>query len=135
MAVAYAQAQFEYTGKRRSLSQEVERALPSPQRVSGAERTATAVAIARELWQVPASGERAFVVIDGFRDDGWKAGLTAAGLAADAGAPLLVVGDEVPGPVAELVSSCGEPSVATVAVGAVTAAVLTDLDQLDGRAC
>lgn len=122
-------------GAQTALSQEVERALPSPVRVSGAERTATAVAIARELWRVPAAGERAFVVIDGFRDDGWKAGLTAAGLAADAGAPLLVVGDEVPGPVAELIASCGEPSVATVAVGAVAEAVRVDLDELDGRAC
>lgn len=122
-------------GGETALSTQVEAGVPQPLRVSGAERTATAVAIARSLWQVSATGDRAFAMIDGFHPGGWKVGLAAAGLAADAGAPLLVVGDEIPGAVAELVSSCGEPEVATVAIGVVAEDVRAALDELDGGAC
>lgn len=78
-----------------ALSGAVGAAVPAPRRVAGADRAATAVAIAEQLWDHE-GGPGRFVVINGYRDDGWAFGLAAAGLAADAGAPLLVVGDSAP---------------------------------------
>jgi hypothetical protein len=70
-----------------ALSQAVEAAVPHPLRVSGAERTATAVAVPTTLWQP--FPERRYVLIHGGREDGWAFGLAAAGLAADAGRCIL----------------------------------------------
>lgn len=67
-------------------------ALEGQCRVAGADRAATALAIAEQLWNRDEGAAR-FVVINSYRDDGWVFGLAAAGLAADAGAPLLVAGD------------------------------------------
>jgi glycosyltransferase A (GT-A) superfamily protein (DUF2064 family) len=57
-------------------------------------------------------------------------GLSAAGLAADQGAPILVVGDDVPGATAELVRSCGRPRADLLLVGderVISGAVADDL--------
>ncbi|CAN5518838.1 hypothetical protein BH23ACT7_BH23ACT7_22120 [soil metagenome] len=121
-----------------ALSAEVEGGLPNPRRVSGPERTATAAAIATELWATPTTGRRDFVVLNGEHPDGWAFGLAAAGLAADAGAPLLLVNAGVPQPTRSLVGACGSPEVDLLLVGdtsIVPAAVQAELDALDGGAC
>lgn len=120
-----------------ALSEQVEAAVPNPLRVFGAERTGTAAAIATDLWGVSTTGMRRFAIIDGFQADGWAYGLAAAGMAADAGAPLLMVnGDLVPDPTAALVAGCHEVDLVLVGSGNVVrhqAAV--ELDALDESGC
>ena len=70
-----------------ALSAQVQDSLPSPQRIDGANRAGTAALIVEQLW--PGLPDR-FVVINGYVSDAWAYGLPAAGLAADAGAPLLL---------------------------------------------
>lgn len=65
----------------------IEAAVPSPQRAAGADRAATAAAVATELWERSAG----YVVTNGYEPTGWLAGLAGAGLAADRGTPLLLV--------------------------------------------
>lgn len=65
------------------------------QRVFGPERTATSVAVARELWgRTSASPGDAFVVTPGFTEDGWAAALARVPESARHGAPELLVGDQ-----------------------------------------
>ncbi len=118
-----------------ALSPVVEAAVPNPQRVSGADRAGTAAAIARALW--PAGTSR-YVLFHGTRQDGWAFGLAAAGLSADAGAPLLVVDDGVPAATAELLVRCGSAQLDTLLLGA--GSVIGDnirdqVDRLDGATC
>lgn len=125
-------------GSEVALSAAVADAVPAPQRVSGSERAGTAAAVARELSGAADQGARRVVGIDGYREDGWAFGLAAAGLAADAGAPLLLVGAEVAEPTRALVASCGEPVVDTLLVGDRTVIATTaerQVDALDGRTC
>lgn len=90
---ADATARTALLGGTAALSDAVAAAVPSPQHVAGAERAATAAAIAADLWD----RREAFLLVNGYRDTGWTDGLLAAGLAADLGAPaLLVQVDEVP---------------------------------------
>lgn len=119
-----------------ALSEAVEVAAPNPVRVSGPERTATAVAVATTLWQ--RSPERRHVLIHGGREDGWAFGLAAAGLAADADAPLLLVGDDVPGPTEDLLRRCGNPDSDLLLLGGsgvISDQVRAELDRIDGQAC
>lgn len=124
-------------GGRVAVADEVVAALPAPTRVFGAERNATAYAIATELW--PATDR--FLVIHGYRANGWQYGLAAAGLAADLGAPLLVAGDDFDPPgVLAVGGGCGTdaPAVETALVGSVD--VLSDaireaIDSQDGGPC
>ena len=119
-----------------ALSEAVEAAAPNPVRVSGPERTATAVAVATTLWQ--SSPERRYVLIHGGREDGWAFGLAAAGLAADADAPLLLVGDDVPGPTEALLRRCGNPDSDLLLLGGsgvISDQVRAELDRIDGQAC
>jgi putative cell wall-binding protein len=122
-----------------ALSPAVEAAVPNPRRVSGGERAATAAAIATELWGASSTGARRFTIISGFRADGWMFGLAAAGPAADATAPLLMVTDDViPQATAGLVSACGAPQVDLLLIGGtdvISQALADELDQLDGGAC
>lgn len=74
-----------------ALSAEVESAVPNPRRVAGPSRDETAVEIAEVLWEQVVSGERSYVMFNAFQADGWMFGLGAAGVAADAAAPLLPV--------------------------------------------
>lgn len=94
-----------------ALSATVEQAVPAPRRIAGASRAGTAQAIATELvWDDP-TGRRDLVVINGFRPDGWLFGLPAAGLAADAGAAIGMVGDTVPPETAEMACPAGDVDV------------------------
>lgn len=123
-------------GGQAALSAEVEAAVPAPRRIAGAERTATAAAIATELWGTATDGARRFVIINGFLEDGWAYGLAAGGMAAQAGAPLLMVGDDVGEATAGLVSGCGEVDLALVGSGNVISNdVGARLDQLDTEGC
>ncbi len=123
-------------GGQAALSEDVEAGVPGPQRVAGAERAATAAQIARELWGATDRGTRRFTVVSGYRADGWQYGLAAGGIAADADAPLLVVGDDVPPDTAGLVASCGDPEVDLLLVGGpdvIADSVAAALDGLDGQ--
>ena len=59
--------------------------LPNARRVAGPNRDATAAAIASELW----GSQSRYTLIDGWSAHAWGYGLAAAGLAADANAPLV----------------------------------------------
>jgi hypothetical protein len=94
-------------GGEHALSRAVERAVPRPRRVAGADRAATAAAIGTQLWTEP----RGYVFTNGYREDGWAFGLAAAGLAADMRAPLLIVNrDVVPDATRRHVAGCAVPS-------------------------
>ncbi|CAN5475044.1 hypothetical protein BH23ACT9_BH23ACT9_02200 [soil metagenome] len=69
-------------------------ASPSPQRVAGPNRMATAAAVATQLWPgVPATGNRA-ILANVEVEDGWVLALAAAPLAAVTGAPELGLGND-----------------------------------------
>lgn len=70
-----------------AVSDAVAAQLPGAFRVAGSDRSETAVRIVG-LW--PFDTPRRRVLVDGYRADGWTAGLPAAALAADAGAPILL---------------------------------------------
>jgi putative cell wall-binding protein len=124
-----------------ALSDAVLGALPGGQRVAGAERTATAAAIATQLWGARDSGARRFILINGFDATAWAHGLASAGVAADANAPLLMVTPAdpfVPTSTAALVSSCVTPQVELLLVGsssAIPSLTQTALELLDGGGC
>lgn len=85
-----------------ALSEAVAQAVPAPRRVQGPDRAATATAVATQLWDVTAMA--GYLVSNGYASDGWAHGLAAAGLAADAGTPLVLVDhDGVPSATAALV--------------------------------
>lgn len=112
--------------------------LPNATRYAGAERTATAAAVATGLWGAEAAGARRFLVVGGARPDGWTFGLAAAGAGADADAPVLMVTGSAAGTTRELLRSCGTPEVDLLVVGdgqAVADAVRRDLIALDGADC
>lgn len=120
-----------------ALSAAVAAGVPNARRVAGSERAGTAAAMATELWDAGPGGDRRFLVIDVFRPDGWAFGLAAAGLAADADAPLLVVnGDLVPQATGALVAGCAQVDLLLVgSTAVVTAAAEQQLDVLDAGAC
>ena len=124
-------------GGEAALSDAVEDAAPNSRRLAGPERTATAAAIAAaDLW--PRGDARRFVILDGGREDGWAYGLSAAGLAADAGAPPLMVVGGVTASTRREVSTCGTPAVDLVLVGddgVIGEDVREVLDGYDGDAC
>lgn len=117
-----------------ALSPAVAGAVPNPVRLSGVDRTATAAAIAAEL----DAGATRYVVTQGLADDAWSFGFASAGLAADAGAPILLVTDEVTEATADVVRTCGPPATDIEVVGdgsVVPAALREQLDAADGDAC
>ncbi|AXV05129.1 hypothetical protein DVS28_a0422 [Euzebya pacifica] len=119
-----------------ALSAAIEQGVPGPIRVAGDDRTATAAAIAEQLW--PDEEGREFVVVNGFRPDGWAFGLAAAGIASDAEAPVVIVGDQVSPATAAMVSACGSPAVDLLLVGdssIIGRGVADELDRLDGGGC
>lgn len=120
-----------------AVSDAVLAALPSGIRVAGPERAATAAAIATELWGDAGSGPRRYIVLNGFDRNGWAHGLASAGIAADAGAPLLLVTPEVPAATAGLIASCGDPQLDLLLVGgsAIPTSTIERLAHLDGGAC
>lgn len=70
-----------------AVSDRVMQQLPNPRRVAGAERAATAAAVARELWGTT----RGVVVAGGYRESAWKDPLAVAPLAARRDAPVVIV--------------------------------------------
>ncbi|WP_370327813.1 cell wall-binding repeat-containing protein [Euzebya sp.] len=122
-----------------ALSPAVEAALPGSRRIAGTDRADTAGAIATELLDYGVDGPRTALVLNGFADDGWIFGLAAAGLAADLGGALLVVGaDTVPPATQALLSTCGDPQVEVLVLGwrtVIQDPVLEEIDRLDGGAC
>ncbi|MBW3659573.1 MAG: beta-propeller domain-containing protein, partial [Actinobacteria bacterium] len=125
-------------GGEAALSAAVQSALPNAVRVAGADRTATAAAIATRAWGAPSTGDRSTIVVNGGQRDGWALGLVAAGLSADARSPVLLVTEQVSTPVRSLVRTCGEPEVELAVIGdgsRVSPSVRERLDTLDGDAC
>lgn len=124
-------------GGEAALSEAVEDAAPAARRLAGPERTATAAAIAADdLW--PRDAARRFVILDGGRADGWAYGLSAAGIAADTGAPPLMVVGGVSAATRREVSTCGPAEVDLVLVGdtdVIAQDVVDTLDAFDGQAC
>ncbi len=120
-----------------ALNEAVRASVPNPQRVAGAERAATAAAIARDLWG-PVSR---YIVMNGWMEDGWAYGLAAAGLAADTGAPLLLTqADTVPiDTLRQVAAGCEEPAgfdVVVVGTPQRISAAATDLiTSVDGGPC
>lgn len=121
-----------------ALSPAVEQAVPNPQRLAGANRADTAAVIARDLW--PGEPQR-YAVINGYEAQGWAYGLPAAGLSADAQAPLLLAqADTVPLETLRVVSpACGAAAPVDVLLlgGAaqLAAELVPQLDGSDASAC
>jgi hypothetical protein len=84
------------------------------------------------------AGDRRYVIVDGGAADGWAYGLAAAGLSADAEAPVLLVGDVLPPATMAAAGSCGSPRVDLVLVGdrsVISDAIEEELDRVDGGLC
>ena len=125
-------------GGEAALSNAVAAAVPNPRRVSGAERTATAAAIATQLWNTPTTGARRFLVNNAAAETGWAFGFASAGVAADANAPVLLVTSKVTEPTTTLTQTCGAPQVDLLIVGdgtVVPPPMREQLDATDGYAC
>ncbi len=105
----------------------------------GAERSATAVAIARGLRGVQPDGPRSYLLVNGYTVDGWGCGLLAAGLSADAGAPVLLTqADQAPAPTAAEVAGCADRRVdlrRDSPAGDLSDALLAALDARDEEGC
>lgn len=131
---AWGTTQTVLLGGTAALSQAVEDAVPGPQRVSGADRAATATAVADVLWEDPADG---FLLANGYYARGWAAALAAAGWAADSGRPLLLTaGSSVPQSTAALLADvCAAPETLRLVGGAslITGSVETTL--LEATSC
>jgi len=125
-------------GGEAALSSAVAGAVPNPRRVSGAERTATAAAIATQLWSTPTTGARRFLINNAAAETGWAFGFASAGVAADANAPVLLVTSKVTEPTTALTQTCGAPQVDLLIVGdgtVVSPPMREQLDATDGYAC
>lgn len=122
-----------------ALSQAVVDDLPRGVRIWGQDRADTAAAVATRLWGVTQrSSDRDFIVVDGWARDGWRHGLAAAGLAADAAAPVLLTSSQSntpPSATADLVTACSTPSVDLLLVGNLVNSVAASLESLDGHTC
>lgn len=125
-------------GGEAALSSAVASAVPNPRRISGAERTGTAAAIATQLWSTPTTGARRFLVNNAAAETGWAFGFASAGIAADANAPVLLVTSKVTEPTTNLTQTCGAPQVDLLIVGdgtVVPPPMREQLDATDGYAC
>ena len=122
-----------------ALSDAVLKAVPGGARVKGDDRAGTAAMVAKILWGVTnGTADRKFVVIDGFAGDGWRHGLAAAGLAADAAAPMLIAvgsGGAQPPKTTELVTSCNSTTVDLLLVDNITNDAAGTLESFDGKSC
>ena len=128
-------AQTVLLGGEAALSAAVAAAAPNPRRIAGADRAATAATVATDLLDFPDAGERSAVVFNAFAERGWTRGLAAAGLAAEAEVPLLVVGDSVPPATAALLGAEDDaPQVEVLVAGPVSEVsntVVAQLEELD----
>lgn len=105
-------------------------------RIAGADRSATAVAIAQQLWgrTVGQAGDR-FVTSPGWTSDGWGYALAFAPWSASNHGPALLVGDTVPPAVVAYLTGLGYSASATATgdvtgASAVSAPVLEELRAL-----
>ena len=110
-------------------------------RVAGNTRAGTTVQAGQwgNAWtahEAAASTPARFLVIDGFRTDGWAWGLAAAGIAADTNARLLLAsGSTVPTESLAAVTTCGDGGgVALLAVGPETVVTADAVTALRDRA-
>ncbi|MGI9017998.1 MAG: cell wall-binding repeat-containing protein, partial [Euzebya sp.] len=76
-------------GGKAAISNATMAALPSPTRLDGEDRTATAVAVARILWD-PTASVSGVVLVNGYDSTAWAYALVAAPLSARRHAPLLI---------------------------------------------
>lgn len=75
-------------------------------RVSGADRAATAVAVAQARGFGPDTPARSVVLVDGDADDAWTRGLTAGAFSAANDAPIVLAsGDSLPAATAQFLST------------------------------
>lgn len=122
-----------------ALGAAVEASLPGPDRVAGADRAATAAAIAARLPLDRDAGHGGYHLVNGFRDDGWTHGLVVAGLVSDEGAPLLFVDTaQAPAATEAMLTSCRDNPIPIAAVGgegAISEDLRSELDELDASAC
>lgn len=110
-------------GGEAALSARVAKATSQPtRRIAGPDRNATAVAIAKQLWTSP---KQRFLLVNGRDTYGWAYGFAAAGLAADAGAPvLLVTENDVPSATFAVLRPCSSDVVVMGGEAAVGEGVL-----------
>lgn len=110
------------------------------QRVAGAGRETTAIAIARTLLQTPPTlRTRGYVLVPGRDQQGWAWGLVAAGLAGDRHAAILLV-DATAATAQTLaeVRTCGRAGVELIVAGnvnVISQGVVNQLDAQDAAAC
>ncbi len=99
-------------------------------RVAGADRAATSVAIAEELWDcTPASPCAGVHLLRGDGDHAWASALAAAAASVEAGAPQLLVADHPPEVVATYLTDLGLDADAVTAAEDVPDDVLEALRQ------
>lgn len=107
------------------------------ERVAGADRSATAVAIAERLWQrTRASDGDRYATTPGHGDQAWAFALAQAPWTAVNDAPQLLVGNSVPPAVAGYLGRLGYGGAVTgevMASSAVPGAVLSDFERYLGR--
>ena len=120
-------------GGQAAISDEVATQLPSPDRIAGDDRAATAVAVANELWQ----DTDGFLVANGYFARGWVHGLAAAGVAADLDSPLLYTGyDTVPSATADLLAtSCTSSDDVLIAGGATLVSGTAETALMEATTC
>ena len=120
-------------GGQAAISDDVATQLPSPTRIAGDDRAATAVAVASELWQ----DTDGFLVANGYFARGWVHGLAAAGVAADLDSPLLYTGyDTVPSATADLLaSSCASSDDVLIAGGATLVSGTAEVALMEATTC
>ena len=81
--------------------------LPSPRRLAGDTRVATAVAIARDVFGFGERGDGEMVLVNGFQRDGWAFGFAAAGFAAELDVPVVLTDvDHLPQEVVDALVNC-----------------------------
>ena len=122
-----------------ALAPEIEQQVPNGFRIAGADRTETAQNLAAGLFGDTFEGERRYLLVNGRADDGWAYGLAAAGLGADARAPIVLVDPPNVSPANNaMVRECGAKAVDTVAIGdtsVVPQSIRDQVEALDGLPC
>ncbi|MEO2105493.1 MAG: cell wall-binding repeat-containing protein, partial [Actinomycetota bacterium] len=84
-------------------------ALPSPRRLAGDTRMATAVAIAEDVFGFGERTDGGMVLVNGVQVDGWAYGFAAAGFAAGQDLPVLLTApDHLPAEVVAGLDGCAD---------------------------
>ncbi|HUH07804.1 MAG TPA: cell wall-binding repeat-containing protein [Egibacteraceae bacterium] len=100
-------------------------------RVAGADRAATSVAVARQLWgRTEAADGDDYVSTPGYSSDGWAYALAYAPYSASRSGPQLLVGDQVPADVAAYLAGLGYGGDVTGAVRSASAVPAPVADQM-----